>query len=765
MGIGRWRAERLVRLAAEQGGTARLDALARRAAAGGPELALLVAVAVRDEHRAHPLRAWARDLIPRAWARRRDPRLRAVVRRHGLLPDGGPARRTVAALHGRLLEHWDDGAERAVPALLTDPDPDVREGARHACGAASEPVLGALWRAAAEASGDDRRALLDALPRNPRPLAGATLAHAWRCWIDGPTPELWARLRETGREAPGDDEVRRLSALALGTAAPDELCRAVLADRTPEHVRRLVARTCAERGLVPDEELERAAFLLLSGRRSEYRAADPDGGLLAVAYAGGSAGLRARMRSAVAGDLDLVRVLAATAPPRTMSVRERGFLAGRLAAEEAWPDLWRLARDLPLAEVIEAVRPVRGWCPPGMPRDAFDRLRAMPSDRVRAALSAFDLRGPLRPVHDITVVERCALSPDGTRLAVTGRSRTTGAQVLIDYALPGGTVVASYSSEGRTEQWRSLVHTGEEVIAIVGHPAGRLVRYRDGERHCLIDPPHIPGHVRDDICAAVLAPGGTLAAASLRDLHLFAPPYDGTRRTVRFADLGLAEVWGFALAVEPRTGLIAVGGPAPAVLDARAEALVARGDGDRNRTEGVVFTGPDRLVTTGMSGDLIRWRLADGALRPEASRTYGSGGPDLTSLPAHGRIWARSGDVYVDADTLRESGPPDGSRPDRLSVWATPSGRHFAVAGLDGLDVHGPYRDAAARLLDRPLADLVPGDLDRADALLASGRYDGDAAELLTLLRVCLEERYGTEVALGPATSVATETDIALSVD
>ncbi|MFC5744294.1 hypothetical protein [Actinomadura rugatobispora] len=766
MGIGQWKAERLVRRASEPGGEPQLARLARRAAARGPELALVVAVAVRKEHRAHPLRAWSRDRVVRVWARNRDPVLRAVIRKHGLLADDGRARWTAAALHDRLLDEWADGAERAMPALLTDADEDVRAGARHACEGAAEPVLGALWQSLGGVRGEGRGALVDALLRNPRTLGRATLAHAWQGWLDEPVPGLWAFLREIGREAPGSDSstARHLSRLALGTAPPDELCRGALDDRTPEHVRQLVIRTCADRGLVPDDPVERAACLLVTGRYEEYRAADPDGALLAAAYAGGSAGLRSRMRSAVAaaGELDLVRVLVATTPPRAMSVRERGFLAGRLAAEEAWPELWRLARDLPPAEALAALRPVAGWCPPGLSREAFDRLLRMPPDRIRAALSTLDLRSPLRPALGLAVVEQCALSPDGTRLAVAGRRSPAGPSVLIEYALPEGEVVASYTSAGRAEQWRTLLHTGDAVIAIVGFPGGSLVRYAGGERACLIDPPRKEGHVRDEICAVALAPGGALVATSFRHLHVFAPPHDGARHTLSFGALGLAEVWGFAMDVEPETGLVAVGGWTPAVLDVQAGTVVARGEDIRDRAEGVAFTSRSRLVTSGISGTLTGWRLDGGALRPEVSRTYGQGGPGLASLPAHGRVWAKSGGVYADAETLRETEPPNGSRPDPRWVWSTPSGARFVVADLDRIEVHGTYRDAAARLLDRPLADAVPDDLARADALLGSGRYSGDAAELLALLRIFLDERYGADVALGPAISPGTDTDIAL---
>jgi hypothetical protein len=458
-----------------------------------------------------------------------------------------------------------------------------------------------------------------------------------------------------------------------------------------------------------------------------------------------------------------VRVLVSTTPPRAMSVRERGFLAGRLAEEEAWPELWRLARDLPFAEALAALGPVAGWCPPGVPREEFDRLLRVRPDRVPAALSSLRPRRTLRPEVDITYVEQCALSPDGTRLAVTGRSRTSGDTVLIEYALPSGDVVASYTSEGATEQWRELIHTGDAVIAIVGRPGGRLVRYADGERVCLIDPPpHKIGHILHEICAVALAPDGSLVATSLRDVHVFAPPHDGTRRTVSFGDLGLTEMSGFALAVDPKTGMIAVGGQVPTVLDPRAGAVVARGEGLRAEHDQLVFTSPSSLVTLGISGTLTRWRLDGGTLRPEASQRYGGGGSTLTALPAYGRVWTRSGTVYVDAETLLEAEPPAASRLAPSQVWSTPSGEHYAVAHLGEIEVHGPYPDPVVRLLERPLAETVPDDLARAEALLGSGRYDGEVAEMLAVLRILLDERHGGEVALGPAVSLGTDTDIAL---
>ncbi|MFC5748425.1 hypothetical protein [Actinomadura rugatobispora] len=764
---GRWAAARLVRRAADEGGP-HLAALERRAGAGGPARALVVELATAERHLDHPLRAWSRDWIARAWARDRDPGLRAVVREHGLIAAGGGARWTTAALHGRLLARWDAEAGPAVPALLADADEEVCEGARRACADAVEPALGALWLEVEKSPGPEHKTLLDALLRNPHPLDDLTVAWAWSSWIRAPSPRLWAFLRDRGQAAPrsGGVPAWRLSRLALGTAPPEELCQGVLADGTPEHVRQIAVRICVERGLVPADPVVRAAFLLIVKRYGEYRAHDPDGTLLAAAYAGASAGLRARVRSAVAaaGELDLVRVLIGTAPARAMSVRERGFLADRLAAEQAWPELWRLARDLPLAEALNALRPVGGWCPPGLPPEEFARLRSMPPDRVAAALASLDVRGPVLPESGLRV-SACALSPDGTRLAAAGRAED--AAVIVEYALPEREVIARHQVDpfdGRG----TPVHTGDAVIVIegsteslTGRVIGKPVRYGGGggERTILFG---------DTIQGLAAAPDGGLVAVGPDRLHLLAPPYQAPRRTVRFTDLGLASVAPFAVVVEWSTGMIALGGTEPAVLDAAAGTVIARGSAAPGRAVQVAFASPSRLVTVDTDGSVTGWRLADGTLRPERTVKHGRYGEGLAVLPGQGRVWAGQGTHFLDLSTLEKTGPPPGFPAKPHSVWAAPRGGHFAVqhrahpSEEEYVEVHGTYRDSAGRMLDRPLGDAVPDDLARLDTLLASGRYAGDVAELLALLRILLEQRYGSEVALGAAVFLGDETDIAI---
>lgn len=770
-----WRAARLVRRAVEEGGP-HLAALERGIGEDGPVRALVIELATADRHAGHPLRGWSRDRIARTWARGRDAALGAVVREHRLMAVGGDAYWTTAALHDRLLESWDLDAESVLSALLADADADVRRGARRACAQAREPLLGVLWTQAKASLGAEREPLLEALLDNPHPLDDRTVGLAWSTWIESPAPELWAFLRDRGRPAPeaGGAVTRRLSRLALGAAPPEELCRSVLDDGPPEHVREIVVRTCAERGLVPAEPPERAAFLLVTGRYDEYRLYDPDGTLLAAAYAAGSPGLRDRVGAAIAaaGELDLLRVLIGATSVRTASVRERGLLADRLAAERAWPELWRLARDLPPAEAIAAVRAVTGWHPPGLPPAAFDRLRRMPPHRVAAALASLDAPEPVRIEHGLVMTGDHALSPDGTRIAVEGYDRDAGADVIAEYALPERDVVARHGKAHLT----GLVHTGDAVFGIAGRPErvsgrvhGDVVRYGGGG-----EPASVLGPRRGDgpVWALAAAPSG-LVAASPDGLHLLAPPYDRPHRTVRFADLGLPPVPPYTLAVEWTTGMIAVGGAAPAVLDAAAETVIARGDAVSSGAVQVSFASPSRLITRNRDGSCTVWAIAHGMLRPERTARAGKPGQTITALPAHDRVWAGRYAGFFDPATLERADPPAGGDvQDVRSLWTAPAGAHFAIvreehtcvrAGHENdVDVYGTYRDLAGRMLDRPLADFAPADLDRTDALIASGRYGGDVAELLALHRIFLEERYGSEVALGTAVPLAAETDIAL---
>ncbi|MFB4319082.1 hypothetical protein [Actinomadura sp. 21ATH] len=739
MAIWRWRTEALLRLSALQERGGRRSRIGPRAwlallgasRRGGHAWAGIVRLATEDRYAAHPLRGDARHLVAVVWADERDPAVRAVVREHGLIAEHGRARWTTAALHGVLAGHWSDGAEKEIGRLLADDDEDVRAGAARACAEAEEPVLGFLW-GAVPGMHEGRRALVGELLRNPAALAGATLGSAWRAWLDEPSEDLWEFLRALGRPAPpdGDGRLHRMSRLALGTAAPADLCAAALADRTPEQVRALVLAACAERGLLPDGPADRAALLLLTGQDV------PDGTPLAGAYSTASPRLRARMREAAAHGPGLAAALMRGTGAAAMSAGERAYLAGRLAAERAWPELWRLALDLPPAEAIAAVRPIDGWRP--RDGDLLDRMRRFSPERAAAALAGLDAHGPLHIDVD-GEIEEYALSHDGTRMAVSAVATRDHRPVhhLTEFELPSGRALARYETTGieLNRSWCDLVHTGDSVVAVVGNPSGSLVRYTAGERELL----HDPGFSGQVGCVR-LGPGG-LVAAGFRAIHLFPPPYGGTRHEIGAAELGLESLWSFAIGVEPATGLVAARDLDIVLLDPEAGRVVARGRDHDVRVGDFAFASPDRLVTAGAEHSVTSWRRAGRVLVPERTARRSRVTHPLTALPPHGCVALPRGEEFLDARTLERIAPPyDTAHAQHFR--ATPSGRHVAIAFASWIQVHGPYRNPAGRLLDRPMAAAAPADLEAISALIASETCTGDAAELLLIMRLCLLERF-----------------------
>src|SRR5262249_44283101 len=88
---------------------------------------------------------------------------------------------------------------------------------------------------------------------------------------------------------------------------------------------------CARHGMSPDDDVRQVLFYALTGQHERLRAADSGGTLLAVAYLAAAPPTRAALRAALAD------------------------LACQLAARGDWERLWRLVRDLPLAEAVAAM--------------------------------------------------------------------------------------------------------------------------------------------------------------------------------------------------------------------------------------------------------------------------------------------------------------------------------------------------------------------------------------------------------------------------
>jgi hypothetical protein len=118
----------------------------------------------------------------------------------------------------------------------------------------------------------------------------------WQVWLRHPGDEIWESLARWRGE-------RRLATDAVAAVTdPDR-------DTTRRYV---IGNFCVRRGIVPDEDAERALFFTMAGQPEQRRAADPEGSWLAAAYRAASEPVRAALRETLAdsGDLELLRVLA-----------------------------------------------------------------------------------------------------------------------------------------------------------------------------------------------------------------------------------------------------------------------------------------------------------------------------------------------------------------------------------------------------------------------------------------------------------------------
>ncbi|MFI0355428.1 hypothetical protein [Actinomadura sp. 9N407] len=724
---------------------------------GGPALTVLVRLAVGNEYLLHPRREAARELLAHRWVRDRRPVLRQAVGEHGMSLAEDLASWVAVVLRNDWSLHLMSAGDDSPIDLLADTDEKVRESTARVWGDTAEPLLGALWDMLLPVSSARREILLEVLRRNPHPLSPDSLHTAWRLWLDEPCASLSEFLRTLALPAPasGDGETRRLSLLVLGSASPQDLCRAVISARTPEHVRRIVAGTCAERAILPSDPPERALFLLLAGQLTRESAGQPaghstDAAALAAAYGKAPEELRERLRAAITAteNLDLIRRFVGIAGPGSVTVRDRGSLADHLVARRAWPELWRLALGLPLAEAIATVQRIEGWRGPDDTGALLDRMLALGPERAAAALSAFGTLEPIRPEPDGAGIEIqcCALSPDGTRLAV-GMLPAVGtldrpSLRLMEFALPEARVIAQYTPlplAGRSE-WAGIVHTGEAVLALQNSSdESALMRYEKGADERI----HHATEWGELLQSIRFSPRGLVVGSNSR-ISLFPPPFDGAHHSVDLRRLRL--MWpARSIAVEPRTGRIAVGDSDIAVLDADADRVLARTHVHLAEPRGLVFSSPHRLITLDRGVEVTAWRRDAGTLVADRTARLATSVEGITALPASGHIAAAcEGVVHLDPSTLEPAEPPFIPGLDTVSlVCSTPSGDHVAFSDGTQVEVHGTYRDRAGRLLDRPLADAtVPADLEAIEALLASGSYRGDAAELLRIFRLCLLERW-----------------------
>ncbi|MFV2176419.1 hypothetical protein ACFHW2_02685 [Actinomadura sp. LOL_016] len=728
----------------------------------------------------HRFREDAKAMIAAWWAETRDPGLRQAVLDTGAVAVANPARLRTLALHDRLGEWgvWDAGW---VPELLADPDPDVRERAADACRNASGTLLGALWTV-----GRRGTPLSDLLLRNDEPPPRRSLDALWTEWLetaDGTLGEAlfrWGAPSTDPRHGPlsaiavaADPEKLRdpahrrafRDALALDDhplcdraaetivllgepALVDELCERALADAR-------LARLCRERGLAPADPVRRGVFFLLTGQPDQHRALDPDGRLLALAYAAASDGERARIRDAMltAGELDLVHVVAGDRLAH-LGEDEARYLAERLAARREWDDLWTLVKDAPIATGVELVRLLDHRAPrDDDERRYFGALRAADPATVRAGLSS--LRNERRsaiPHARLDVpgnVGMMSFSPDARSLAVG-----VGKSTIVVFDLGTGQITRRYEFDRPV---RHLLHLGDGVLIVAERTRGRrtpdrLTRCADGTRRPLHATPGrtVPGEI-----VSLVAVGDGFAAGTRGGGWLLRGTTEDVTEARSILGYGNDFLYADIIAAHRASGRIAVHGlEGLTVIDTATGDVTARRLG--SLTYRAAFIDADTLVHagTGASGDrLTRTSLPHGEPGPDVPLPAGWNlGPVV--LPVTGQVVvADEGGAldFLDGERLTSvhRRPAPRNRAPARCLAVSPREDFLAVGHEDGVELFDVSAGRVPDIARKPVADLVPRDLELVDASLAAPEVGADARTVLELVRASLLLRFRFDVEVG----------------
>jgi hypothetical protein len=582
----------------------------------------------------------------------------------------------------------------------------------------------------------------------------AAIETVWRSWLRDPDDERWGLL----------------SRWRGSRAAADAACEAALV-ALPE---RTLANFCVSHDLTPTDQVRRAVFLMLTGQSGQYRAADPDGSLLAMGYVAASDAEREHLRTAMSGsgDLDLVRVVSVRRETaRTLTDAEREYLAAELSRRRDWPGLWRLALGFPLAGAIAAVRRIDGgWRPDDHhDRDLFGRLRGAasadppPTDEAPSTVS-IEL-----PDH---YIQGGSFSPDGRRLAVAFSHATFAGQSfqmsVCEIELPHGTAVARYVF---ADKWPlKVLHLGGVIVAMVRDREGATGLYRlaGGGQDKL---------VHDGFEALVPYAGGFAALRYDNGYRLVC--YDHAAQQI--ADVRLAETPAVAgsllLAASPGNE------PGPLVTAASDRAWVYTPFAERMAFRrppslplvcaGLFLPEPDRLLVWN-SGHLTASRLTDNGLAHERFRYSASATPGerivaAAHFPQQGKLailkavtWMIGPLDYADAATFGPAGWRGG--------LAGKTG-NCLLAGLDGTHGIGSGRTATiayaqhplTALLGQPMSAMTPADLSAVMGALRYRDLFPATRPVLELLAACLEHRFGGDVAIGESASAPEADGIGLS--
>jgi hypothetical protein len=600
----------------------------------------------------------------------------------------------------------------------------------------SSPAIDALWAAWLDKPSDPVWTLLAGW-RSPGTGPDADLARIALAGVPGATPVVMPTARGVlaafdRHDHPVAAAARRVLASTVDTELVDAVC--AVAATQPD---RPLARFCVEHRLVPSEPVARVAFFVTTGQVEQFRAADPDGAALALAYAAADDRERERLRAGMVriGELDLVRVIAGGGPELVSraSPAELEYLTGQLADRADWPGLWRVLVALSPDRAVGVWRlfPV-DWRPAGSAaRRLADALARVPATARAGIEPPYRLfrRQPLPPGH----LADMSLSPTGDRLTLLVWRDTT--RTVVRYRMPEGVRQRRYDLPGGAGgRLNTVLDLGGGSVLLAGAELARLNMERPA-----------PLQLEDLGQAHVLARTPTGFAALRRSagsLTLGSATGEVTSR-LSLSHLAVATSRYWAFAADPETGRIAVAGERGAgmvllLLDPFGALLASGQLAGVSAIESVRFTDPDELFSTGAAGPHAWWRDGD--------RLVARGTEHIPLVPAPraggaaGRVAPRLAPLLDPRATVRLSG----------------DGRWVAVA-LDGqLQL---YRFGLpgwlGSLLRRPIPGLTTADLATVPPRPPAGWRGvpgygvAGAPALADLLLAALELRFGTEIELG----------------
>ncbi|WP_405088329.1 hypothetical protein [Microbispora sp. NBC_01389] len=721
-------------------------------------------------------------LIAERWATSRAPLLRRLVLETGAPAKAGLAKVQSLALLGRLAEDWRPKEARYAPQLLLDADEDVREGALKACRTVTGPTLDALW-VHASSSGQLRSLLLD----NPSPPPSETLNQLWESWLSTPDPAVWDALFRWHLPA-SQGRSRKLSVIAL-EADPERLTapkfhqalvEAVAFGKHPltKLAREKVLATreqalfdliceaaidkvelvafCKRHRLAPRDPVRRVVFFLLTGQPEQYHGMDPDGSVLALAYAAVAPKTRTRMQQAMltSGQLNLVRIIVGTdrrARIQKMSEGELSYLAEQLASRDEWADLWSLIQDLSIAVGVRIIKLFDRW----MPRDddsrrIFNLYRKTDPAVLERAFTQMKKKWPVAlrqaTIHFQGRVNDVSFAPDAPLLAVAGSSTIAG---VID--LTRARLVERYdgfgSSVGRVLHVGGGAFVAGERTNNAQRPC-KIIRCKNGKHQTLFE---TPGSVTS---FALTSKDGAFAAGTRSGKLVRGAPDAGpvTSHSVRMLGFDTDD-WPRSIAAHLPSGNMAILGKRLVITDPTA-AVLARGVTERVIAR-AQFVSHDTLACAGQAGTIKLLRRNGSWLTEPAEINISSLG-GLGAITELNRLAAvdRLGTLYfLSTDSLQVVAKVHGRGYGlATSLNVSPRGEFLAVGNDNGrTDLYDLRISEVPAIVEKPLVNLVPRHLGIVGSAQNSRDVSHEVRVLLTLLYACLEHRFRFDIELGDA--------------